>query len=121
MTVALREARKQDLHYAWYPSASGAPFVSRDAPTVRWTLPKSAGTHTMYVLVEDKAGGHSIGRVDVVTGPATTIFSGTVTETSGAPISAAEVTVNGQPASTNAQGDLLFSWRPKATVPAEHP
>ena len=103
ITVAVRDA-KRDVHYTWQPSAAGAPFVSLDAPTVRWTLPKSAGTHTMYVLVKDNLGGHSVGRVDVVTGLAPVLFSGTVTETDGVPISAAEVTVNGQAAMTNAQG-----------------
>jgi hypothetical protein len=104
ISVAVHDAEQRSLHYYWHPSDAGAPFVSRDAPTVRWTLPKSAGTHTMYVLVEDKAGGHSIGRVDVVTGSTAVIFSATVTETTGAPIPGAEVTVNGQPTLTNAQG-----------------
>src|SRR5262249_9684082 len=103
ISVNVRDAKQRELHYFWHPSDAGVPFVSRDASTVLWTLPKSAGMHTMYVLVEEKAGGHSLGRVDVVTGSTTVIFSATVTETSGAPIAGAEVTVNGQPTSTNAQ------------------
>jgi hypothetical protein len=115
ISVAVREARERNLHYLWHPSDAGTPFVSQDAPTVQWTLPKSAGTHTMYVLVEDRAGGHSIGRVDVITGAPTVIFSGTVTETGGRPLSGADVTVNKQSGSTNAQGFFFLQ------LPAESP
>jgi hypothetical protein len=102
--VEVADAGKQQLHYRWFPSDHDGRFVSRDAATVDWPLPQSAGAHTMHVLVQDERGSHSVGQVEVTTGGPAIVFSAIVTDTQGAPIGEATVSVNGQATTTNARG-----------------
>ena len=102
--VAVVDAARKRLHYRWFPSDHDGRFVSQDSSSVNWTLPKSNGTQTMHVLVQDEGGGHSIGQVDIVTGGPEVFFSGIVAEAGGGPIDGAAVSVNGQGTTTNARG-----------------
>lgn len=104
VTVKVQDAAKRRLHYQWFPSVPSPTFVSKDSATVVWKLASARALNTLYVLVTDEKGGHSIGQVNVFGGGPEVIFSGTVVEAGGSVLSGATVSINGQSTATNAQG-----------------
>ena len=92
------------LQYSWRPSGAGAAFRSQNSRIVKWTLPKSSGLHSMYVLVKDGKGGYAFGKLDVSTSGPQVMFGGVVNGDDGGLLQGARVSVNGRPVMTNAEG-----------------
>ncbi|HWP93165.1 MAG TPA: hypothetical protein VNN20_13310 [Thermodesulfobacteriota bacterium] len=65
VTVSATDADGDSLHYKWATPVPG--LTSVDSPTIQWTLPRSRGLHTLYVLVSDGRGGYQMGRAEVST------------------------------------------------------
>jgi hypothetical protein len=94
------------LHYRWLASP-GASCGTADAPSVSCTLPAGLGTHSIFVQVSD-GRQFAVARVQVATGPALALFSGTVVS-GGAPVAGAAVKVNGVSVVTGATGGFSFT------------
>jgi len=108
VSVSATQANNGRLHYRWFASDGSIVSKLQDAPTVQWSLAKSSGSQTMYVMVSGENGGHSIGQVSVSAGAPGALFSGTVTDTSGVALTGAAVSINGQSTTTNTVGYFLL-------------
>jgi mono/diheme cytochrome c family protein len=113
VTTKAEDVDGDNLTYKWGVSASQDTFTSVNESTVKWTLPKSKGLHSIYVMVSDRKGGYAIGKADISTNGQEVIFSGQVNDSDMRNISDATVSINGTKTQTNKAG--YFSL----TLPAE--
>jgi len=77
--------------------------------SVQWTIPNKAGSYIASVSIADERGGYTRSGITVTAGTRGVFFSGTVTQTGGAPIEGAQIDVNGRLTTTNAKGWFNFS------------
>lgn len=115
VTAAAEDMDKDPLHYMWLPDSVSPGFISRDSRDIRWTLPKSSGLHSMYVLVKDSKGGYAFGRVDLSTSGPEAVFSGRVTADDASALQGVVVSVNNLTTRTNAEG-YFFLQLPKEST-----
>lgn len=113
--VSVTDAATRKLHYRWFPNAAASGFVAEDQPVVRWPLPANAGTYTMQVVVIDEAGGHATSQIEIRAGNPAVIFSGTVTDSAGAIIVGAKVSIGGVATTTNAVGYFFVQLPQEST------
>lgn len=109
VTVEASDPDGDTLEFLWKPTGSEGPFTSISSNTVSWTLPKSGGTHSMYVLARDHQGGFALEKVSISGDGESAQFTGFVCDDSNLPISNAQVSVNGETAQTDSTG--AFSIR----------
>jgi protocatechuate 3,4-dioxygenase beta subunit len=108
-TIELKSlTRDQDgdkLTYDWRVLPGMGALAPTTGPAVKWTLPKTAGKHSVYLQVKDGRGGYARHRVDFETGLKEMTFSGrAVDRKTGNPVAGANVSVNGTATTTAANG-----------------
>jgi hypothetical protein len=115
VAVTVKDAASRHLHYQWFPSVPSPAFVTRNSATVEWQIANARALNTLYVLVSDDQGGHSIGQVNVTGGGPEVIFSGTVLDAGGAVLAGASVGINGHTTTTNQQGYFFIQLPQEST------
>lgn len=95
------------LSFKWTDGTPG--FASVNANKISWTLPNVAGRNFLNVEVADGKGGFALDQLTVGTSPVGVRFLGTLTDPSGTPMPNATMSVNGQPATIDAEGNYRAS------------
>jgi hypothetical protein len=108
VTTTVVDPDGDPLHYLWTDGTPG--FVSADASTVSWALPGAEATNLLLVEVTDDKGGFANTTLPLQTGPAVTLFSGTVLDdATSAPIAGAQVTASGTTFTTGPTGGFALT------------
>jgi hypothetical protein len=108
VTTTVVDLDGDTLHYRWTDGTPG--FVSADALTVSWALPGVEATNLLLVEVTDDKGGFANTTMPLQTGPAVTLFSGTVLDdATSAPIAGAQVAVSGSTFTTGPTGGFALT------------
>jgi hypothetical protein len=95
------------LSFRWTDGTPG--FTSVNANKISWTLPNAEARNFLNVEVADGKGGFALDQLTVGTSPTGARFLGTLTDPSGKPMSNATMSVDGEPASINAEGSYRAS------------
>lgn len=104
VTAITRDANGDPLTHAWR-ALQGAGTLTPSGSTVQWQLPHYAGTYTAYLEVSDGRGGYAQQRIDFTTKLTHVTCSGrTVDKSSGGAVKDADVKVNGNATTTDANG-----------------
>jgi len=108
VTTTVVDLDGDTLHYRWTDGTPG--FVSADASTVSWVLPAAEATNLLLLEITDNKGGFANTTLPLQTGPAVTLFSGTVLDdVTSAPIAGAQVTVSGTTFTTGPTGGFALT------------
>lgn len=92
------------LDIRWLPGPMTGSLSSDSGAVVDWTIPNAPGLYSVTVIASDGKGGRVKRIVSVRSDPRGVLFSGTVYSTAGGIVAGASVTVNGEPAKTDAAG-----------------
>lgn len=103
-----RDRDNDPLTFAWRALPGEGTITPGAGGTAQWTLPPEPGNHSVYVEVKDGRGGYAVQQVKFTVGQTDTMFSGRAVDGStGGPVVGAAVSVNGTPATTDANGFFL--------------
>ena len=111
VSVDAQALNKDKLTYTWRAPEGMGRVAASDAQA-EWTLPATPGRDTVYVLASDGNGGYASVRVSIQVGDAPEVFSGKVVDQNSSPIDKAEIEINGQKATSDAQGAFLLQVKP---------
>lgn len=121
VTVRAQDSDGDPLHYVWGDGSSG--FRSLDSPTIQWKLAAVPTVNVLFVEIGDGRGGFANGHVAIATGPVRALFTGRVSEASGAPLAGVIVDVDGTPTTTGADGAfaIVVGERPRHVMTVKQP
>ena len=92
------------MHFKWTDGGEGVKSV--DAPQISWSLPEVEARSFLNVEVSDGKGGFALHQLTVGTSDTGARFMGTLADSSGTPMARAAVTVDGQLAGVDADGNF---------------
>lgn len=92
------------LHFKWTDGGRGVKSV--DAPQISWTLPDVEARSFLNVEMSDGKGGFALHQFTAGTSDTGARFIGTLVDPDGTPMAQATVTVDGLPASVDAEGNF---------------
>lgn len=92
------------IRFRWVVAAGSGSISSTDAQSVTWKLPNTGGLYSISVLAFDGKGGYAQSSLAIRADGRGVPFSGIVSATDGPTVAGAEVDINGQTATTNADG-----------------
>jgi hypothetical protein len=105
LVAGTRDLNGDPLQYDWKTLSSHGTVTPAAVGSANWQLPNQAGRYSAYLQVSDGRGGYAQQRIDFITGRTDTTFSGVaVDKRTGAPVQGADVVVNGQVTTTDANG-----------------
>lgn len=90
--------------FRWLADTGAGSLSSPAGPQVEWTLPSAAALYSLTMIASDGKGGLVRQNLPVRVSAKGVVFSGRALSTAGGPVAGAAVTVNGQPAATDATG-----------------
>lgn len=100
-----RDLDGDSLKFEWGTLTGQGILAPSSSNSTQWQLPNNAGAYSAYVQVMDSRGGFARERIDFITALTDATFAGVAVEKgSGTPVSGAEVSVNGQMATTDTNG-----------------
>ena len=92
------------VQFRWLADTGAGSLSSSSGQQVDWTLPAAEALYSLTLIASDGKGGHVRQSLPVRVDSKGVVFSGRVVSTAGGPIAAAQVTVNGKPATCDATG-----------------
>jgi mono/diheme cytochrome c family protein/cytochrome c5 len=105
---AVAEDRDKDKLTYWWTLPDGTVQGPTPDPELIWAVPSAKGRHSVSVVIGDSRGGYVRDRVTVQVGVPGVTFAGQVLDINNAPISGAQVEVNGRILQTNSFGRFSY-------------
>lgn len=105
LVAGSRDLNGDPLQHEWTVLAGNGAVTAAAAGSANWTLPADSGRYAAYLQISDGRGGFARQRIDFITAQTHATFAGVaVVKGTGAPLDGADVVVNGQAATTDANG-----------------
>lgn len=108
LAATARDPDGDPIQYRWILPPGSGTLSAVTGADIQWTLPTVEGLYTVTLLASDGNGGYARQNLSIRVDTSGVVFSGHVFSTSGPPIPAAAVTVNGIPATTDTTGFFRF-------------
>jgi hypothetical protein len=109
LSVQAADVDGDPLSYTWFIGRGEGVLSSTTASAVKWRLPAVKGLYQAEIHVRDDHGGYTVGQALLSVGVTKASFSGRVVDTTGTPVSGANIEMGGTADTATSNTDGFFT------------